>query len=176
MRSHCLPAPTTIFSSPERTDAQIWNCSLVNLALRLRSTPQTLQPRSRVATLVPKASSWGSKIDAARAVIKERTEGRVILKVYYGGVQGNAAKMKQKIKIGQLHGGDFTPTDFQDKMPNLNLYGLPFVFDSIDEVNYVRELHGRNACGEGFAEHGYVTFGFAGDFAIILSNNSGSRT
>ena len=124
----------------------------------------------KVATLVPKASSWGSKIDAARAVIKERTEGRVILKVYYGGVQGNSAKIKQKIRIGQLHGGDFTPTDFQDKMPNLNLYGLPFVFDSIDEVNYVRELMDETLSA-GFAEQGYVTFGFAGDFAIILSNN-----
>ena len=124
----------------------------------------------KVATLVPKASSWGSKIDAARAVIKERTEGRVILKVYYGGVQGNSAKIKQKIKIGQLHGGDFTPTDFQDKMPDLNLYGLPFVFDSIDEVNYVRK-HMDDTLAAGFAEQGYVTFGFAGDFAIILSNN-----
>jgi len=123
----------------------------------------------KIATLVPQASSWGGKIDEARAAIKERTDGRVILKVYYGGVQGHAAKIKQKMKIGQLHGGDFTPTDFQDKMPDLNLYGLPFVFDSIEEVNYVRE-HMDDVLAAGFADEGYVTFGFAGDFAIILSN------
>jgi len=123
----------------------------------------------KIATLVPQATSWGSKIEEGRAQIKERTEGRVILKVYYGGVQGHAAKVKQKIKIGQLHGGDFTPTDFQDKLPNLNLYGLPFVFDSVDEVNYVRGYM-DGLLSEGFAKEGYVTFGFAGDFAIILSN------
>lgn len=123
----------------------------------------------KIATLVPQASSWGSKIEEARAAIKERTDGRVILKVYYGGVQGHAAKIKQKMKIGQLHGGDFTPTDFQDKMPDLNLYGLPFVFDSLDEVNYVRK-HMDATLAAGFAKEGYVTFGFAGDFAIILSN------
>lgn len=124
----------------------------------------------KIATLVPKASSWGTKIDEASKAIKEQTDGRVILKVYYGGVQGHSAKVKQKIKIGQLHGGDFTPTDFQNKMPNLNLYGLPFVFESLDEVNYVRK-HMDETLASGFAEQGFVTFGFAGDFAIILSNN-----
>ncbi len=123
----------------------------------------------KVATIVPKASAWGSKIDAARSEIKSRTEGRVDLKVYYGGVQGHAAKVKQKIRIGQLHGGDFTPTDFQDKLPNLNIYGLPFVFESIDEVNYVRARMDEMLV-KSLGDEGYVTFGFAGDFAIILSN------
>ena len=143
---------------------------VLSLMLAIAASPAIAATQIKVATLVPKASSWGSKIDAARAEIKEQTDGRVILKVYYGGVQGHAAKVKQKIKIGQLHGGDFTPTDFQDKMPNLNLYGLPFVFNSIDEVNYVREQMDETLSA-GFAEQGYVTFGFAGDFAIILSNN-----
>jgi len=39
----------------------------------------------KIATLVPKSTGWGTKIDEARAAIKEQTEGRVILKVYYGG-------------------------------------------------------------------------------------------
>lgn len=144
---------------------------LAALSLLLTFTVSTASAATqiKIATLVPQSTSWGSKIEEGRAQIKERTEGRVILKVYYGGVQGHAAKVKQKIKIGQLHGGDFTPTDFQDKMPNLNLYGLPFVFDSVEEVNYVRG-HMDDLLSAGFAEQGYVTFGFAGDFAIILSN------
>jgi TRAP-type transport system periplasmic protein len=143
---------------------------VLSLVLALAISPARAATQIKVATLVPKASSWGTKIDEARAVIKQRTDGRVILKVYYGGVQGHAAKVKQKIKIGQLQGGDFTPTDFQDKFPDLNLYGLPFVFDSIDEVNYVR-AHMDDTLAAGFADIGFVTFGFAGDFAIILSNN-----
>jgi len=123
----------------------------------------------KIATIVPAGSSWAGKIDAARAEIKERTEGRVELKVYYGGIQGNTAKIKQKIKIGQLHGGDFSPADFQDKIPELNVYGLPFVFQSIEEVNYVRK-HMDTLLADGFAKEDFETFGFAGDFAIILSN------
>jgi len=123
----------------------------------------------KIATLVPQNSDWGGKIEAARAEIKQRTEGRVELRIIYGGVMGNASQVKQMIRIGQLHGGAFTPTDFQDKMPDLNLYGLPFVFESLDEVNYVRERM-DSLLSEGFADEGFVTFGFAGDFAIILSN------
>ena len=125
----------------------------------------------KIATLVPASSNYGSKIKAAGIEINERTDGRVTLKVYYGGTQGqgDAATVKKMIKIGQLQGGDFTPTDFQDKMPDLNLYGLPFVFRSIEEVNYVRK-HMDGLLAAGFADEGFVTFGFAGDFAIILSN------
>ena len=123
----------------------------------------------KIATLVPQNSDWGNKIEAARTEIKKETDGRVELRVIYGGVMGNASQVKQMIRIGQLHGGAFTPTDFQDKMPDLNLYGLPFVFESLNEVNYVRQRM-DGLLSEGFADEGFVTFGFAGDFAIILSN------
>jgi len=101
--------------------------AVLSIMLVFSASSANAATQIKIATLVPKASSWGGKIEEARAAIKEQTDGRVILKVYYGGVQGHAAKVKQKMKIGQLHGGDFTPTDFQDKMPDLNLYGLPFV-------------------------------------------------
>jgi TRAP-type C4-dicarboxylate transport system substrate-binding protein len=139
------------------------------LIFALAAASASAATKIKIATIVPQGSSWAGKIDAARAEIKERSEGRVELKVYYGGIQGDSAKIKQKIKIGQLHGGDFSPADFQDKLPELNLYGLPFVFQSIEEVNYVRK-HMDSLLVGGFAEQDFVTFGFAGDFAIILSN------
>ena len=101
--------------------------------------------------------------------IKERTEGRVDLNFRYGGTMGDAGQVKQMMRIGQLHGGDFTPTDFQDQLPDLNVYGLPFAFESLEEVNYVRERMDE-ALQASIEEAGYVTFGFAGDFAIVLSN------
>ncbi len=143
--------------------------AVIFLIIALAAGSANATTKIKIATIVPPGSSWAGKIDAARTEIKERTEGRVELKVYYGGIQGDSAKIKQKIKIGQLHGGDFSPTDFQDKMPELNLYGLPFVFQSIEEVNYVRK-HMDNLLADGFADEDFVTFGFAGDFAIILSN------
>jgi TRAP-type C4-dicarboxylate transport system substrate-binding protein len=76
----------------------------------------------------------------------------------------------RKIQIGQLHGGTFSPTDFQKRFPDMNIYGLPFVFQSEDEVDYVRKFLDAKLQA-GFDELGFVTFGFAsGGFAIVMSN------
>lgn len=124
----------------------------------------------KIATLAPQNSQWATDFKAGAAEIREKTEGRVKLKFYWGGAQGAEAKVLQKMKIGQLHGGTFSPSDFQSQFPDLNIYGLPFVFESEEEVNYVRR-HIDPQLGQRFDELGYVTFGFAsGGFAVVMSN------
>lgn len=124
----------------------------------------------KIATLAPENSQWMSEFRVGAKEVRDRTEGRVQLKFYSGGVQGNEAKVLRKIQIGQLHGGTFAPTDFQKRYSDLNIYGLPFMFRSEDEVNYVRERLDPQLLA-GFEDLGFVTFGFAsGGFAIVMSN------
>ncbi len=134
------------------------------------STAVLAATQIKIATLAPQNSQWATDFMAGAAQIKEKTEGRVILKFYWGGAQGATSKVLQKMKIGQLHGGTFSPTDFQSQIPDLNLYGLPFVFESEDEVNYVRQFLDPQLVQK-LEDLGYVTFGFASSgFAIIMSN------
>ena len=144
---------------------------LILLLLALQGAAATAQTTQiKIATLAPENSHWMTEFRAGAKEIRERTEGRVQLKFYSGGVQGNEAKVLRKIQIGQLHGGTFSPTDFQKRFPELNIYGLPFVFRNEAEVDYVRErldpkLEAR------FDEFGFETFGFAsGGFAVVMSN------
>ena len=124
----------------------------------------------KIATLAPENSQWMSEFRAGAKEIRERTEGRVQLKFYSGGVQGNESKVLRKIQIGQLQGGTFAPTDFQKQFPDLNIYGLPFVFRSEAEVDYVRSFMDAKL-EAGFDRLGFETFGFAsGGFAIVMSN------
>lgn len=128
------------------------------------------QIQIKIATLAPQNSEWAEKFQKGSIEIQERTENRVKLKFYWGGAQGNAKKILQKIKIRQLHGGTFSPTDFQEVYPDLNIYGLPFLFKDYDEVNYVRNRV-DNQLEQGFKKLGFNTYGFAGGgFAYILSN------
>ena len=69
----------------------------------------------KIATLVPNQSQWMQDMRAAGKTIEERTDGRVKLKFYGGGTQGSSDKVLQKIKIGQLHGGTFSATDFMKR-------------------------------------------------------------
>jgi TRAP-type transport system periplasmic protein len=124
----------------------------------------------KLATVTPEGSDWMKQMRAGAAEIAERTDGRVQLKFYGGGVQGNDQKVLGKIRIGALQGGAFTPSALGSLYPDINLYGMPMVFETEDQAAYVRK-HMDDKLQEGLDEAGFVTFGFAaGGFAAILSN------
>lgn len=124
----------------------------------------------KIATVTPEGSQWMQEMRASAKEIRERTDGRVDIKYYGGGVMGNDAKVLGRIRIGALQGGAFTPTSLSAIYPDLNLYGLPMVFDSEDEAAYVREKMDEEL-ETGLESAGYVNFGFAaGGFAVVMSN------
>lgn len=124
----------------------------------------------KVATLTPEGSQWMRDMRAGAKEIHERTEGRVQIKFYGGGVMGNDTKVLGKIRIGALQGGAFTPGALTDIYPDLNLYGMPLVFDSEEEATYVRKRM-DDTLAAGLEEAGFVSFGFAaGGFAHVMSN------
>ena len=125
----------------------------------------------KIATVAPEGSAWMKEMRAGALEVFERTEGRVQIKFYGGGVMGNSSKVLGKIRIGSLHGGAFTPSAMQKIYPEIALYGLPLVFESVEEVAYVRARLDKTI-QDGLEKAGYVNFGFAsGGFAVIMSNN-----
>jgi len=125
----------------------------------------------KIATVAPEGSAWMKEMRAGAKEIQERTEGRVQIKYYGGGVMGNASKVLGKIRIGNLHGGAFTPSALQKIYPEIALYGLPLTFESVEEVAYVRARLDQTIQG-GLEQAGFINFGFAsGGFAVIMSND-----
>jgi len=124
----------------------------------------------KIATVTPEGSQWMKDMRTSSKEIKERTEGRVQIKYYGGGVMGNDKKVLSRIRIGSLQGGAFTPTALAAQYSNLNLYGLPMVFDSEEEAAYTRSrLDAKLSAG--LESAGFVNFGFAaGGFAVLMSN------
>ena len=124
----------------------------------------------KIATVTPEGSQWMKDMRASAKEIKERTEGRVQIKYYGGGVMGNDKKVLSRIRIGSLQGGAFTPTALAAQYPELNLYGLPMVFDSEEEAAFARSRL-DSKLSAGLEEAGFVNFGFAaGGFAVLMSN------
>jgi TRAP-type C4-dicarboxylate transport system substrate-binding protein len=124
----------------------------------------------KIATFAPEGSSWMKEMRASAMEIKERTEGRVQIKYYGGGVMGNDTKVLGKIRIGNLQGGAFTPSALQNIYAEISLYGLPLVFDSEEEVAYVRSRLDQTIL-DGLEKAGFVSFGIAtGGFALLMSN------
>lgn len=124
----------------------------------------------KIATVTPDGSDWMNDMRASAEEIKNRTDGRVKIKYYAGGVRGDDAKVLGQIRIRQLQGGAFAPSALSSQYKELNLYGMPLVFDSEEEAAYVRS-HMDTRLQEGLDDAGFVSFGFAtSGFANILSN------
>ena len=123
----------------------------------------------KIATVAPDGTAWMRAMREAAAQIRERTDDRVIIKYYPGGVMGDDAQVLRRIRVGQLHGGAFSSGGLADRYPALQAYGVPLLFRSLDEVDYVRERLDPELQA-GLEQAGFVSFGFVeGGFAQFLS-------
>ena len=144
-----------------------WWLGLVSSALLIGSASAA---DIKIASVAPDGSHWMTQMRAGAEEIRTRTAGRVVMKFYPGGVMGNDAQVLRKIRVGQLQGGAFTAGGLGERYTGLNLYGIPLLFRSLDEVDAVRaKLDPKLAAG--LEQAGFVSFGFTeGGFANILSN------
>jgi len=101
--------------------------------------------------------------------IKERTGDKVRFKFYPGGVMGIDKTVLRKMRVGQLQGGAIASVALADIYPDSQIYGLPMLFSSYDEVDYARSRMDRQMM-KGLKQRGYVAFGIMeGGFAYLMS-------
>lgn len=123
----------------------------------------------KVATVLPDGSSWMREMRRGAQEIRAKTEERVKLKFYPGGVMGDDRTVLRKIRIGQLQGGAFTSGGLRQLYPDTDLYSLPLTFRSYAEVDYVRARMDA-AIVEGLGQKGFVVLALSdGGFAHLLS-------
>lgn len=127
------------------------------------------QTTLKIATVIPDGTDWMATMRDGIKEIEERTGGRVKFKIYGGGVQGNDSQVRRKMRVGQLQGGVFTSGALRSFQKDAEIYGLPRLFRSYEEVEYVRQHMDEEIYGR-LNEAGYVTFGYAGGgFALLAS-------
>ena len=126
----------------------------------------------KIATIAPDGTAWMKAMRNGAKMVESKTQGRVKLRFYPGGVMGNDKSILRKIRIGQLHGGAITGGGLTSIYPDAQVYNLPFRFQSFDEVDYVRK-HMDPLLIEGIRKKGFISFGLSeGGFAYLMSKNS----
>ena len=93
----------------------------------------------RLATLAPDGSSWMKILGKGAAEIGTKTEGRVTVKYYAGGVQGDERDVVRKMNLGQLDGGAFTSVGLSMIDESIRVLELPRMFQSVEELDYVAD-------------------------------------
>ena len=126
----------------------------------------------KIATLSPDGTAWMQAMRVGAEEIKTQTQGRVIMKFYPGGVMGNDKNVLRKIRIGQLHGGAVTSGSLDSIYPDMDIYGLPYLFSRQKQVDAVRNDLDK-LLFEGLEKSGFVGFGLAGGgFTYMMSDEA----
>jgi len=124
----------------------------------------------KLATLAPEGSPWMNTFRKVSDEIKRKTEGKVKLKAYPGGVLGGDRDMLRKIRIGQIHGGGFTGMGLGSVNRDIFVMEIPFLFQNYGEVDHVL---GKidDQFRKGFEKKGYVLLNWSEiGFVYMLSN------
>ena len=111
------------------------------LALTLAATAASAQPpvRIKLGTLAPQGSTWHQLLMSMAQDVSKTTNGKVELKIYAGGTQGNEGEMIRKMSIGQLHAASITAIGLHEITPEPQAEDVPFMIDSYEEYDYVHE-------------------------------------
>lgn len=143
---------------------------LLLFALLVVPVAQARALNLKIATLAPDGTLWMQALRKGGDEIAQRTLGRVTIKFYPGGSMGSDRVALRKIRAGQLQGGALTGGALAEIYPDAQIYSLPMLFHSYDELDYVRSLMDKEIA-QGIEAHGFVTFGIVdGGFAYLMSS------
>jgi TRAP-type C4-dicarboxylate transport system substrate-binding protein len=93
----------------------------------------------RIASLAPAGSSWMKVLNAWKSTLEKETEGRLKLRFYPGGSQGDERDFVRKMRVGQLDGGVVTMTGMSMLVRPMVILVLPDFLDTYEKLDRVRE-------------------------------------
>jgi len=113
----------------------------------------------KFATLIPADTAWMKSIQKWNEELKLKSNNRLELKVYAGGVMGDEPDVLRKIRSQQLHGAFFTGYGIGRIYPPARVLEMPFLFRNTNESDYVRDMIMPDI-EQGFADAGYELLGW----------------
>ena len=116
----------------------------------------------KIAALAPEGTNWANTMKEFSKEVKKATNGKVKVKIYYGGVAGDEPDVLRKIRVGQMHGGVFTGRVLGDIAGDIRAIELPFNFLHSEE-KAMKALKGMTPYfNEKIDAKGFVNLGFYG--------------
>ena len=93
----------------------------------------------KMATLVPDGSSWHQILKEVAEKWKTLSGGRVVVRLYPGGVAGDDPDVVRKMRLGTLNAGVLTSVGVAEIDKSVYALGVPMMYASYEEVYYVLE-------------------------------------
>jgi TRAP-type transport system periplasmic protein len=127
----------------------------VALLCVLLSASLSAQTIIRLGTLVPKGSRWHEILLNMGEEWKKASGGKVELKIYPGGEQGDEPEMVQKLRIKKLQAVALSGAGLSGIDAAVAALQIPMMLSSYEEVDYVRDRISERL-EKGLAQRGFV--------------------
>jgi TRAP-type C4-dicarboxylate transport system substrate-binding protein len=114
----------------------------------------------KIATIAPEGSSWMNALKKADRIIRKRTNERVKMQFYAGGVLGDEQITLKKIRLGQIDGALFTSDGLSSIYSQLRVTEVPFLFTGYKAVDYLMK-NMKSYFEEGFEKEGFTMLGWS---------------
>jgi len=102
-------------------------------------TPAMPQTVIKMGTLAPDGSPWHQALQLMGERWRKISAGQVKLVIYPGGVLGDEPDMVNKMRIGQIQAAGLSGAGLSGIEPGVMALQIPMMFDSYEELDYVRE-------------------------------------
>lgn len=114
----------------------------------------------RFATIAPEGSLWARAFCDIDSELQRKSDGRLRLKVYTGGVAGNENDVMRKMGVSQIDCAAITCHGLTGVLPDARILDLPRFYDNVGELDAVKEYLAPRFKGM-FEEKGYVLLGWS---------------
>ena len=134
--------------------------SAVTLFTLVHPTESRADVVLKIATIAPDGSSWMNALKKADRIIRKRTNDRVQMRFYAGGILGDEEITLKKIRLGQIDGALFTSDGLSNIYSDLRVTEVPFLFSGYKAVDYVMK-NMKSYFDEGFEKQGFTMLGWS---------------
>ena len=114
----------------------------------------------RMGTLAPKDSQWHKILLDMGEQWKKVSGGKIELKIYAGGEQGDEPAMVEKLRIKKLQAVAISGAGLSGIEPGVSALQIPMMLNSYEELDYVRD-HIADRLEKGLSQRGFVVLNWA---------------
>jgi TRAP-type C4-dicarboxylate transport system substrate-binding protein len=93
----------------------------------------------KMATLAPQGSPWHKVLERMGERWRTISGGKVKLTIYAGGTLGDEPDMVNKLRISQIQAVALSGAGMGDVEPGVSCLQIPMMFESYEELDYVRD-------------------------------------
>jgi len=124
-----------------------------------------------LATLAPKKSAWGKVFSVWAKAVKKKTKGKLKIKWYYNGAQGDESAVVSKMRSGQLDGGAVTSVGMSKAYKNILVLQSPGLFKDWATLDKARNAM-KSDFQSGANANGFHILGW-GDVGVARTMSKG---